>query len=63
MTTSSRKTKIPAAASVSNLRWPYGWSASGGFREMRSPISPVTLDAESVSEWKPSEMMLMVPVA
>ena len=30
---------------------------------MRRPISPITFEAESVSEWKPSEMMLTAPVA
>ena len=62
-TASSMKTKMPAAASVSNLRWPYGWSASGGLRAARSPTRPMTLEAESVSEWKPSETMLTAPVA
>jgi len=57
------KTKIPPAASVSYLRWPYGWSASAGLRDARSPTRPMMFDAESVSEWKPSETMLTAPVA
>ena len=32
-------------------------------RRSRSPTSPMTFEAESVSEWKPSEMMLTAPVA
>jgi hypothetical protein len=30
---------------------------------MRSPINPMMFEAESVSEWNPSEMMLIAPVA
>jgi len=30
---------------------------------MRRPISPITFEAESVSEWNPSDVTLMAPVA
>ena len=52
-----------AAATVSYLRWPYGWSSSGGCRAARTPTRPTTFEAVSVSEWKPSERMLMAPLA
>jgi hypothetical protein len=32
-------------------------------REARRLTRPMTFDAESVSEWNPSEMMLTAPVA
>jgi len=41
---------------VRNLR-------EGRLRAMRRPINPITFEAESVSEWNPSETMLMAPVA
>ena len=52
-----------AAATVSYLRWPYGWSSSGGLRAARMPTRPTTLEAASVSDWKPSETMLIAPLA
>ena len=53
---------MPTDAIVSNLRWPYGWSASGGCRAMRTPTMATTFDALSVSEWNPSERTLTAPV-
>src|SRR5262245_20841066 len=53
---------MTAAARVSYLRCPYGWSASGGLPAMRRPINAMTFDAPSVSEWKPSERMLTAPL-
>jgi hypothetical protein len=41
---------------VRNLR-------EGRLRAMRRPINPITFEAESVSEWNPSEVTLMAPVA
>src|SRR6476646_7051821 len=61
-TTSRRNAVIAAAATVSYLRWPDGWSASGGWPAARTPISPTTFDEASVSEWKPSDRMLMAPL-
>ncbi len=34
-----------AAATVSYLRWPYGWSSSGGRPAARTPTRPTTFDA------------------
>jgi hypothetical protein len=63
ITSSARKTVTAAAATVSYLRWPYGWSSSGGCRAAYTPIKPATFDAASVSEWKPSDRMLIAPLA
>ena len=46
----ARNSTIMAAASVSYLRCPYGWLASGGLRAMRTPTSAATFEAASVSE-------------
>ena len=54
---------MPSEAIVSYLRWPYGWSASGGRRATDTPTSATTLEAESVREWKPSERIETAPVA
>ena len=53
---------MPSEAIVSYFRWPYGCLASGGCRAIETPIRATTLEAESVSEWKPSEMMDTAPV-
>ena len=53
---------MPSEAIVSYLRWPYGWSSSGGRRATDTPTSATTFDAESVSEWKPSERIETAPV-
>ena len=61
--TSARNTTITTVAIVSYLRWPYGWSRSGGLRAMLMPTRATMLDVPSVREWKPSDRMLTVPVA
>jgi hypothetical protein len=52
---------MPTDAKVSNLRWPYGWSSSGGWLAMRTPIRATMFEAVSVREWKPSDRMLTAP--
>ena len=56
---------INAAANVSNLAWPYGCSASAGLEANHMPTSPMTFEAPSKSEWKPSASIaaewLMMP--
>src|SRR5688500_12082056 len=53
--TSSRNSRMPTDAMVSNLRCPYGCSTSGGASAMRTPTIATTLEAVSVWESKPSE--------
>src|SRR4051794_32778908 len=62
-TTSRRNPVMADAATVSYLRWPYGWSWSGGCPAARTPTSPTTFDDASANEWKPSERILMAPLA
>jgi hypothetical protein len=40
-----------------------GMVGVGRLAGARIPMSPMMFDAESVREWKPSEMMLTAPVA
>jgi hypothetical protein len=61
--TSRSRMKIAPEARVSNFRWPYGCCRSAGRPAARIPTSATMLEVLSVSEWKPSETMLTVPVA
>lgn len=52
---------ITVDTSVSNLRCPYGWSASGGRAANRMATSPNTLAAPSNSESKPPAPSARLP--
>ena len=53
---------MPTDAMVSNLRWPYGWSSSGGALAARTPMIATMFEAVSVREWKPSDSTETAPV-
>ena len=53
---------MPTDAMVSNLRWPYGCSSSGGALAARTPMMATMFEAVSVREWKPSDSTETAPV-
>jgi hypothetical protein len=42
---------MTAVAAVSNLRWPYGWSGSGGRKAKAATMRPMTLFEPSTRLW------------
>src|SRR5690606_38982795 len=54
-------TPMPAAATMSSFRCPYGCPASGGADAKRMTTSPITFEPASVNEWTASEAMASEP--